>query len=138
MARTIGAPSSPGSSPVSVYGGYFGAGLGVLVLGVISVGTGGDYRSANVTKNLVVGINSGVVAVFFALNGVVAWPQALVMMAGVPLGALARLADRARAAERRRALASGRDRRVADRSPSPGAIGSRSSQEERTPCGVLR
>ena len=69
--------------PVSVYGGYFGAGLGVL-----SVGTGGDYRSANVTKNLVVGINSAVVAVFFALNGVVAWPQALVMMAGVPLGAL--------------------------------------------------
>ena len=75
--------------PVSVYGGYFGAGLGVLVLGVLSVGTGGDYRSANVTKNLVVGINSAVVAFFFAVNGVVAWPQALVMMAGVPLGALA-------------------------------------------------
>jgi uncharacterized membrane protein YfcA len=74
--------------PVSVYGGYFGAGLGVLVLGVISVGTGGDYRSANVTKNLVVGINSAVVATFFALNGMVAWPQALVMMAGVPLGAV--------------------------------------------------
>jgi uncharacterized membrane protein YfcA len=74
--------------PVSVYGGYFGAGLGVLVLGVLSVGTGGDYRSANVTKNIVVGINSAVVAVFFALNGVVAWPQALVMMAGVPIGAL--------------------------------------------------
>jgi uncharacterized membrane protein YfcA len=29
-----------------------------------------------------------VVAIFFALNGMVAWPQALVMMAGVPLGAL--------------------------------------------------
>jgi uncharacterized membrane protein YfcA len=73
--------------PVSVYGGYFGAGLGVLVLGVISVGTGGDYRSANVTKNLVVGINSAVVAMFFAANGMVAWPQALTMMVGVPLGA---------------------------------------------------
>jgi len=73
--------------PVSIYGGYFGAGLGVLVLGVISVGTGGDYRSANVTKNVVVGINSAVVATFFAVNGMVAWPQALTMMAGVPLGA---------------------------------------------------
>ena len=101
--------------PVSVYGGYFGAGLGVLVLGVLSVGTGGDYRSANVTKNLVVGINSGVVAVFFALNGVVAWPQALVMMAGVPLGALLGSQHRARASERRGALAAGRDRRGADR-----------------------
>jgi uncharacterized membrane protein YfcA len=74
--------------PVSVYGGYFGAGLGVLVLGVISIGTGGDYRSANVAKNLVVGINSAMVAIFFAINGMVAWPQALTMMAGVPLGAL--------------------------------------------------
>jgi uncharacterized protein len=74
--------------PVSVYGGYFGAGLGVLVLGLTSVGTGGDYRSANVAKNLVVGINSAVVAAYFALNGMVAWPQALTMMAGVPLGAL--------------------------------------------------
>jgi uncharacterized protein len=74
--------------PVSIYGGYFGAGLGVLVLGVVSVGTGGDYRTANVVKNLVVGINSIVVASFFAINRSVAWPQALVMMAGVPLGAL--------------------------------------------------
>ena len=73
--------------PVSVYGGYFGAGLGVLVLGVVSVGTGGDYRSANVTKNLVVGLNSAVVAMLFMLNGMVAWPQALTMMLGVPLGA---------------------------------------------------
>jgi uncharacterized membrane protein YfcA len=74
--------------PVSIYGGYFGAGLGVLVLGVVSVGTGGDYRSANVTKNLVVFINSAVVAAFFVVQAIVAWPQALVMMAGVPLGAL--------------------------------------------------
>ncbi|MCC6887405.1 MAG: sulfite exporter TauE/SafE family protein [Hyphomicrobiales bacterium] len=73
--------------PVSVYGGYFGAGVGVLALGVISVGTAGDYRSANVAKNLVVGINSAVVAVFFTVSGMVAWPQALLMMAGVPLGA---------------------------------------------------
>ena len=31
--------------PVSVYGGYFGAGVGMLLLGVLSVATGGDYRS---------------------------------------------------------------------------------------------
>jgi uncharacterized membrane protein YfcA len=74
--------------PVSVYGGYFGPGIGVLVLSVISIGTGGDYRSANVTKNLVVGINSAVVALFFIVNGMVAWPQTLTMMIGVPLGAL--------------------------------------------------
>jgi uncharacterized membrane protein YfcA len=74
--------------PVSVYGGYFGAGLGVLVLGVLSVGTGGDYRSANVTKNLVISLNSIVVAAFFTIQGIVAWPQALLMMIGVPFGAV--------------------------------------------------
>lgn len=62
--------------------------LGVLVLGVLSVGTGGDYRSANVTKNLVIGLNSIVVATFFTVQGIIAWPQALVMMIGVPFGAL--------------------------------------------------
>jgi uncharacterized protein len=74
--------------PVSIYGGYFGAGLGVLVLGVTSVATDGDYRSANVTKNLVVSINSAVVSAFFAAQALVVWPQALAMMAGVPVGAM--------------------------------------------------
>jgi hypothetical protein len=36
--------------PVSVYGGYFGAGVGVLMLGVLSVGTA-EPTPANVTKN---------------------------------------------------------------------------------------
>ena len=67
---------------------HVGRGRALLVLGVVSVGTGGDYRSANVTKNLVVFINSAVVAAFFAVQAIVAWPQALVMMAGVPLGAV--------------------------------------------------
>jgi uncharacterized membrane protein YfcA len=81
--------------PVSVYGGYFGAGVGVLLLGVLSVGTGGDYRSANVTKNLVVSLNSVTAAVIFASQGVIAWLPALVLMAGTVMGALigARLAQ---------------------------------------------
>src|SRR5712671_3865765 len=81
--------------PVSVYGGYFGAGVGVLLLGVLSIGTGGDYRSANVAKNLVTSLNTVVVSTFFAVQGVVAWPQALTMMAGALIGAIigARLAQ---------------------------------------------
>jgi uncharacterized membrane protein YfcA len=42
--------------PISVYGGYFGA--GTLLLGVLSIATGGDYRSANVAKNLVSSLNT--------------------------------------------------------------------------------
>ena len=81
--------------PVSVYGGYFGAGLGVLMLGVLSVGTAGNYRSANVTKNLVTGLKSATATVIFAAQGVVSWPATLLMMAGTLVGGLigARLAQ---------------------------------------------
>jgi uncharacterized protein len=81
--------------PVSIYGGYFGAGVGVLMLGVFSVGTGGDYRSANVSKNLVTALNSATATIIFAAQGVVSWPATLLLMAGTLLGALigARLAQ---------------------------------------------
>jgi uncharacterized membrane protein YfcA len=81
--------------PVSVYGGFFGAGVGVLLLGVLSIGTGGDYRSANVAKNLVTSLNTLVVSSFFAVQGIVAWPQALAMMVGALVGSFigARLAQ---------------------------------------------
>jgi len=81
--------------PVSIYGGYFGAGVGVLMLGVFSVGTGGDYRSANVSKNLVTALNSATATAIFAARGVISWPETLLLMAGTLLGALigARLAQ---------------------------------------------
>jgi uncharacterized membrane protein YfcA len=72
--------------PVSVYGGYFGAGVGVMLLAVLSVGTGGDYRAANVMKNLVTSLNSVVAALLFIVQGIVVWPQTLAMMAGAFAG----------------------------------------------------
>lgn len=74
--------------PVSFYGGYFGAGVGVLLLGVLSIGTGGDYRAANVTKNLVTSLNSVAAAVVFTAFGAVSWPHCLIMMAGGMAGGL--------------------------------------------------
>jgi uncharacterized membrane protein YfcA len=80
--------SLPALLPVSVYGGYFGVGVGVLLLGILSLGTGGDYRSANVTKNLVAGLNSAAATAIFALQGRIAWPSTLLLMAGTLLGGL--------------------------------------------------
>jgi uncharacterized membrane protein YfcA len=74
--------------PVSVYGGYFGAGVGVLVLGVMMLATGGDYRSANVAKNFVSSLNGLAAAVVFAVQGAVPWPQTLMMMVGTVTGGL--------------------------------------------------
>jgi len=75
--------------PVSFYGGYFGAGVGVLLLGVFSLATGGDYRSANTTKNFVSSLNGLAAAIIFAVQGAVAWPQCLAMMAGTLVGGFA-------------------------------------------------
>ena len=62
---------------------------------MLSVATGGNYRSANTTKNLVTGINSSTATVMFAWQDVVPWPATLLMMAGTLVGGLigARLAQ---------------------------------------------
>ncbi len=74
--------------PVSFYGGYFGAGVGILMLGVFTVATGGDYRSANVTKNFVSSLNGLAASVIFITQGAVVWPQTLALMAGTIGGGL--------------------------------------------------
>jgi uncharacterized protein len=81
--------------PVSFYGGYFGAGVGVLLLGVLSIGSPGDYRSTNVTKNLVTSLNSLTAAAVFITQGAVLWTPTLIMLAGALVGAFigARLAQ---------------------------------------------
>jgi hypothetical protein len=75
--------------PVSFYGGYFGAGVGVLILALFSIATAGDYRSANVTKNFVSSLNALVASIIFIAEGAVAWPQTLSMMGGMIAGGLA-------------------------------------------------
>jgi uncharacterized membrane protein YfcA len=72
--------------PISVYGGYFGAGAGTLLLGVLTIATEGDYRSANVAKNLVSSLNTVAAAAWFISHGAVSWPQTLVMMSGCLVG----------------------------------------------------
>jgi uncharacterized protein len=75
--------------PVSFYGGYFNAGVGILILGVFSVATGGDYRSANVAKNLVSSLNGLAASIVFIVQGAVHWPPTLALMAGTIVGGLA-------------------------------------------------
>ena len=75
--------------PVAFYGGYFGAGVGILMLGVFSLATGGDYRSANVAKNFVSSLNCLVATLIFASQGAVPWAQTIPLTAGTILGGLA-------------------------------------------------
>jgi hypothetical protein len=75
--------------PVSVYGGYFGAGVGVLLLAVLSIANPGDYRTANAVKNLVGGITTAGAVVYLGAAGAISWAPTSLMMAGALLGGLA-------------------------------------------------
>jgi uncharacterized membrane protein YfcA len=81
---------------VGLYGGYFGAGMGILMLAALGLIGLTDIHQMNGLKNvLAVGIN-GIAAVYFALSGAVIWRDALVLTIGTVLGAFlgARLAQR--------------------------------------------
>ena len=73
-------------APVAVYGGYFGAGMSVLLLALLSVSRADDFRATNVIKNLLSGLTSFVAVVVFVFQGIVAWPPTMVMMAGAVVG----------------------------------------------------
>ncbi len=71
---------------VSIYGGYFGAGMGILMLASLAMMGIGDINRMNAVKTvLTVGIN-GVSVVIFVLGGDVLWEYALPMAAASILG----------------------------------------------------
>ena len=75
---------------VGVYGGYFGAAAGVVLLAVLLAATSDTLPRANALKNVLLGIANATAAVAFALLADVDWlaalPLALGLFAGARLG----------------------------------------------------
>jgi uncharacterized membrane protein YfcA len=71
---------------IAVYGGYFGAAAGVILLAVLMFMTGEELARSNAMKNLVLGVANGVAAVAFAIFGPVRWWAALPLAAGFLAG----------------------------------------------------
>jgi uncharacterized protein len=63
----------------SVYGGYFGAGLGIMLLAVLALTVADDLQRLNALKGLLSLVVAIAAAVFFALFGPVAWGAAAIM-----------------------------------------------------------
>src|SRR5262245_52522650 len=72
--------------PASVYGGYFGGGSGVMYLAVLVVTGGETIRQANVLKNLLASVVSAVTIIIFVIQGIVSWPETMVMLIGAVAG----------------------------------------------------
>jgi uncharacterized membrane protein YfcA len=71
---------------VAVYGGYFGAGIGILMLAALSLMGHTDIHQMNGIKNLFAVCINGVAAIYFALTADVYWADALLMAAGSIVG----------------------------------------------------
>jgi uncharacterized membrane protein YfcA len=74
---------------IGVYGGYFGAGIGIMLLATLGILGIADLHERNGTKNILAAGANGMAAVLFVARGAVLWPDALVMMMGAIAGGFA-------------------------------------------------
>lgn len=88
--------SAAGMLAVSIYGGYFNGGLGILLLALFGLLGQTKLNAMNGMKNVVSALLTAIAVAIYAWGGVVAWPQALVMMVAATAGGYfgARLARR--------------------------------------------
>ncbi len=91
---------------VSVYGGYFNGGLGILLLAHLSLFGLTSLNTMNGLKNLLSTVLTAIAVATYAAGGAVYWPQALLMSVAAIAGgyAGARLARRIPAAKMRPAI----------------------------------
>lgn len=71
---------------VAVYGGYFGAGIGILMLAAFGIMGFTDIHQMNGLKIFLALCINGVATGYFIWNGMVSWPHALVMAVGAIAG----------------------------------------------------
>lgn len=83
---------------VALYGGYFGGGIGIMMLAILAVLGMADIHRMNALKTLLGALINGVAVVAFIIAGAVAWAPGVVMIVGGVTGgyagaALARRVD---------------------------------------------
>ena len=69
-----------------VYGGYFGAAQGVLLLGLMGLLLSDDLQRINATKNILAGLVNGIAAIVFVFASHIDWTAALLIAAGSVIG----------------------------------------------------
>lgn len=73
----------------AIYGGYFGAGNGIVMLTVLGLLGVSDIHRANAAKTVFGAILNSVAVVAFIASGIVAWHEALLMAAAAIVGGYA-------------------------------------------------
>jgi uncharacterized membrane protein YfcA len=71
---------------VAIYGGYFGGGMGIVMLAMLAALGMTDIHAMNALKVLLGGIINGIAVVTFIIAGAVAWKQGSIMIGGALVG----------------------------------------------------
>ena len=71
---------------VGVYGGYFGAAQGILILALLGLASSEGFQRINGLKNVLAGLTNLVAGVVFVIAAHVSWPVAGLIAAGSVLG----------------------------------------------------
>jgi len=71
---------------VAIYGGYFGGGMGIVILAMLTAFGMADIHAMNALKTVLSSATNGVAVIVFIMSHAVYWRQALVMIAGAALG----------------------------------------------------
>jgi len=71
---------------VAVYGGYFGGGMGFVVLAMLTAFGMADIHEMNALKTVLSSATNGIAVAVFIVKHAVYWPPALIMICGAVLG----------------------------------------------------
>ncbi len=91
---------------VYVYGGYFGLGMGIILLAIHSIFSHMSVHHANALRNVTISLMTLIGIAIFAQSGLIRWGPSLIMMAGAVTGGygMARLARKLPAEKVRMAI----------------------------------
>lgn len=76
----------PAVGGAGIYGGYFGAAQGVLLLAILGIGVDDTIQRHNAVKNILAALINGIAAAIFIVVADVDWPIALTIAAGAIVG----------------------------------------------------
>ncbi|MEN0088505.1 MAG: sulfite exporter TauE/SafE family protein, partial [Pseudomonadota bacterium] len=88
-SQTVAPQGAIGLLLVSIYGGYFNGGLGIVLLALFALWGMTDVHRMNGLKNGLSFTISAISVVVFALGGLVSWPHAVAMMVAATAGGYA-------------------------------------------------
>lgn len=69
-----------------IYGGYFGAGQGIMLMAILGAALPQDLQRTNALKNVLVGLVNGVAGVYFVFAAHVAWAPVAIIAASSMVG----------------------------------------------------